>query len=347
MKKNYLLVILIIMTLNSCGVSLEKLVENNSQKDNNTGRYSVQNVYFAQDARRTRLYHTSKSEAEIREWFYENKPNYTFMGVSGLRPGTVDYFYFVKNEDKIDYYKKQDEKACRDAIVDAHRGMPSPNLSRKNIEKAISLCKECCKDELEASFYKDVPYLKREVFLEYFPDGKFASKVKQDIADLKSGKKKEVGMLEALGQVYDNSAVGQTVKEIGKALPSSSSQTNNTTSSPNYDVIQQVNVKRFEFTKEDGQINYSSFNLSVGCNDYTHKYDEETSKFTVQYISGDTNYTTHTDIASFKDEISTKYFSQSDGAYVTITFYDKDNELVVLKLKFKNGGNYRMEIYPN
>jgi hypothetical protein len=356
MKKYWILVLLTITTLSSCGVSNTKitnLIQSNSTRKNNSIEYQV--VNFIKPAWENPRVIVSVNEKELLEWFSKN-PQYKYLGSKEIintviKKGVVKSFEFVKTVDFEAYQKKKeyDEKYtnCKNAIVDAHRGMPSPNLSRKNIEKAISLCKECCNDELEASFYKDLPYLKREVFLEYFPNSKYNAKIRQDIADLQSGKKKEVGMLEALGQAYNNSAVGQSIKEIGKNIPASNSEMDNSSNSANYEIIEQVNVKRFEFTTEQGQINASSLNLSVGCNDYSHQYNEETSKFSVQYISGDTNYRTNTDIASFNNEIDNKYFSQQDGAFVIIVFYNKDNEIVVLKLKFKNGGYYRLEVYPN
>ena len=289
---------------------------------------------------------------DIRNWFASN-PEYVLEKIDYAkhqttpRRGFFETYISSFSFYKIDNQQLIKEQKCREAIVDAHRGMPSPNLSRKNIEKAISLCKECCNDELEASFYKDIPYLKREVFLEYFPNSKYNAKIRQDIADLQSGKKREVGMLDALGQAYNNSAVGQSIKEIGKNLPASNSEINNSLNSSNYEVIEQVNIKRFEFTTENGQINASSLNLSIGCNDYSHQYNEETNKFRVQYISAEKNYTTNIDLASFNDEIDNKYFDEHEGAFVTIVFYNKDNELVVLKIKFKKGGYYRLEIFPN
>lgn len=292
------------------------------------------------------------TETSIRNWFASN-PEYVLEKIDYAKHQTTPRRGFFENYiSSFSFYKTDNqqlikEQKCKEAIVDAHRGMPSPNLSRKNIEKAISFCKECCNDELEASFYKDVPYLKREVFLEYFPNSKYNAKIRQDIADLQSGKKREVGMIDALGQAYNNSAVGQSIKEIGKNMPASNSETNNTSNSSNYEIIEQVNVKRFEFTTEQGQINASSFNLSVGCNDYSHQYNEDSSKFSIQYLSGDTNFRTNTDIASFNNEIENKYFSQQDGAFVTIVFYNKNNEIVVLKLKFKTAGYYRLEIFPN
>lgn len=344
MKKHYILLLLTLITLSSCGVSLEKLIKN-AGKETNSHRYvaTVPRQVIITN-------HPVPVNIPLKkvEDFFNKHPEYildeTTTSANYNRNRTI---YFYKQEDNLIMIKEQNEKTCREAIVDAHRGMPSPNLSRKNIEKAISLCKECCNDELEASFYKDVPYLKREVFLEYFPNSKYNAKIRQDIADLQSGKKKEVGMLEALGQAYNNSAVGQSIKEIGKNLPASNLEASKSPSSSNYEIIQQVNVKRFEFTTEQGQTNASSFNLSIGCNDYSHQYNEETSKFNVQYLSGETNFKTNTDIASFNNEIDNKYFSQQDGAFVTIVFYNKDNEIVVLKLKFKNAGYYRLEIYPN
>lgn len=362
MKKIIITVLISIFTM-SCGSSkiadensvISKIVKSATFKNN---LYTVNNskaVWGPNDGVESYgrgNYIHNLTETSIRNWFASN-PEYVLERIDYAKHQITPRRGFFENYiSSFTFYKTDNqqlikEQKCKEAIVDAHRGMPSPNLSRKNIEKAISLCKECCNDELESSFYKDVPYLKREVFLEYFPNSKYNAKIKQDIVDLQSGKKKEVGMLDALGQAYNNSAVGQSIKEIGKNLPASNSDTNTSSNSANYEIVEQVNVKRFEFTTEQGQINASSLNLSVGCNDYSHQYNEETSKFSVQYISGDTNYRTNTDIASFNDEIDNKYFNQHEGAFITIVFYNKDNELVVLKLKFKKGGYYRLEIYPN
>lgn len=240
--------------------------------------------------------------------------------------------------------KEEHDKAMADCLEKIRISKRITGINTKLFNEAVSDCSYCCQDALEYGYYKEVPgYLKREDFIRLFPNSKYNAKIKQDIADIQSGKKREVSMFEALGQAYNNSAVSQAVQEVSKAIPKSTTTETALPGNANYQILEQVNVEKFEIDDTTAQPS-NSLSVSVGCNSYKHQLDKENDGFNVVYLAGEKTYTVAKDLSFFKNEIDSKSFY--DEGVVLITFLSDRDKLVTLKIKFKKGGYYRIEVFP-
>lgn len=202
--------------MNSCYTTKDLISE---AKSTDGIRFTALNNFYVQGI--GTVAKVNIKEKKLREKIFELGYELTDVNY-GQNPYNEKYissFSFYKKDKK----KELNIKLCEDAIRDAHRGMPSPNLSTSNINKAIALCSLCCKDALEDSFYKDVPYLKREAYLEFFPNSKYNTKIRQDIADVKSGKKRDVSAFEAITMGIAKTDIGKATIEMLKSLPTTSS----------------------------------------------------------------------------------------------------------------------------
>lgn len=348
MKAKLFFYLILVLILQSC-YGLKDLINEKALSNDNVN-YKVSNNFFV-----TGLGNTSNlnlKEDKLRQDL--SSLGYELTGVE--YGDSWDKKRYIKNFSisKINLSKAEIEQECRKAIRWSIRGMPLPRVYFDDVNTAISKCEKCCKEELESSYYQKVTdgIMKRETFLKFFPNGKYSEYAKKDLEDMKNGKNIRDGVIDPMadlqktvdiaGKAYDNSVVGQTIKEIGKNLPKSSTTANLNTE--NYEVLEQININRFEFTEENAQPRNGDerLYLSVGCNNYKHQLDKENDGFIVSLDK----YTRNKDLSSWENEIDYKQFFQNDGGIVTISFYSSENIYTSLKLRFKNGGNYRIEVYP-
>lgn len=260
------------------------------------------------------------------------------------------FVFFEKNT-------QGEKQACYDAIKYSVRGAPAPTIYFNDVEKAKEICKECCQEELESRYYWYVTngYMKRDIYLKFFPNGKYSDIAKKELAEIKNGKDIKDGVIDPLGdiqktvdvvgKVYDNSVVGQTIKEIGKNLPKSENVNNQSNS--NYEILEQTNITEIKVLDENARES-SSISISVGCNNYKHSLDKENDGFSITYFSenrvSDKGFTLNKDLSFFKNEIDTKTIYENSGIAI-ISFIASNGKSSYLKIKFKKGGSYRLEIF--
>lgn len=291
---------------------------------------------------------------DVENYFSKNT-DYQLISIDDTSAGVAG-FQFIQ----IDDYQVVEKNICRNAIIWSIRGMPLPRVYFDDVNTAILKCQKCCKEELESSYYQKVKdgIMKRETFLTFFPNSKYSEYAKKDLEDMKNGKDIRDGVIDPIadiqktvdiaGKVYENSVVGQTIKEFGKNLPQNSTTANLNTD--NYEVLEQININRFVFTEENPSIGtLASLYLSIGCKGQKHQTGVDNEGFNATFTTnGKTIFSTSEDkMANLSPEIRGEQFWERHGAIVNISFYSSDEILTSIKLKFKRGGNYRIEIYPN
>jgi len=343
----------LVIILQSC-TSLKDIINDRQYTSTNDNvNYNVSNTFYVQGIGNTS--HLNLKEDKLREKL--KTLGYELKNVQYGKDAYKDEYIKMFSMSKLSLSTVEIEQECRKAIRWSIRGMPAPTIYFDDVYTAISKCEKCCKEELESSYYQKVTngIMKRDIYLKFFPNGKYSDRVKKELIAIKNGANIKDGEIDPLGdlqktvdiagKVYDNSVVGQTIKEIGKNLPKSDNLSNQNNS--NYEILEQSNIDELKISDENARVS-STISISVGCHNYKHSLDKENEGFSITYFSenriSDKGFTLNKDLSFFKDEIDTKTIYQ-DGGIATISFVADNGKTSFLKIKFKKGGSYRLEVH--
>ena len=271
-----------------------------------------------------------------------------------------EVFFFPKNkQDEINEYFEKQEKissisACekaRDALFMKSIMDLCPKWKEEKINEAISLCKKCNLEEtVSDEIYKHVPFcFNRESFVRIFPNSRYTPSLQKVIDDITSGKRKDERQV--LAEAVSGS-IKETVENVQDAFSNKDDFSVRSVKSNELEIISQINVKKYVFSKTTYQGGVDFFPeklmLNIGCNDYSHSLDKENEGFKIIVETNGKTVSNNKDIMNVIDpyEINLSQYQFKEDAIVTISFFSANKSYTELKLRINKGGAYRIEIFP-
>lgn len=252
---------------------------------------------------------------------------------------------------KMENFAKIDcEKAIK-AMLMGRMSSLCPSWSENEIQDAISKCKKCNMEESVAyEIYKHIPVcFNRESFVRIFPNSKYTPSVQKVIDDINSGKKKDERQV--LAEAVAGS-IKETVENVQDAFSNKDDFSVRNVNSNEVEIISQINVRKYEFSKTtyQGGIDFfpEKLMLNIGCNDYSHSLDKENEGFKIIVETNGKTVSNNKDIMNVIDpyEINLSQYQFKEDAIVTISFFSANKSYTELKLRINKGGAYRIEIFP-